>query len=133
MFVTFITISSFSDRYSNLTTIEILVLLSWIPASKEFWNIICKKSMPIMKFETTLRILFCYHLFSSKISKYRPMLNYNHRTVRIIRNWKLETQSLATLALFATTIETSSLATYYSSTVHIYLKFSTRSVDGRSS
>ena len=36
MFVTFITIFFFSDRYSNLTTIEILVLLSWIPASKEF-------------------------------------------------------------------------------------------------
>ena len=43
MFVTFITISFFffffsSDRYSNLTTIEILVLLSWIPASKEFFQ-----------------------------------------------------------------------------------------------
>ena len=38
MFVTFITIfSSFSNGYSNLTPIEILVLLSWIPASKEFW------------------------------------------------------------------------------------------------
>ena len=37
MFVTFITISFFfSNRCSNLTTIEILVLLSWIPASKEF-------------------------------------------------------------------------------------------------
>ena len=37
MFVTFITIFSFfSNGYSNLTTIEILVLLSWIPASKEF-------------------------------------------------------------------------------------------------
>ena len=36
-FVTFITI--FSDRYSNLTTIKILVLLSWIPASKEFFEI----------------------------------------------------------------------------------------------
>ena len=37
MFVTFITISFFSNRCSNLITIEILVLLSWIPASKEFF------------------------------------------------------------------------------------------------
>ena len=36
MFVTFITIFFFSNGSSNLTTIEILVLLSWIPASKEF-------------------------------------------------------------------------------------------------
>ena len=33
-FVTFI--NFFSSRYSNLPTIEILVLSSWIPASKEF-------------------------------------------------------------------------------------------------
>ena len=39
MFVTVITISFyFSNRCSNLTTIEILVLLSWIPVSKEFWK-----------------------------------------------------------------------------------------------
>ena len=37
MFVTFITIFSFSDQQSNLTNIEIFVLLSWIPASKEFF------------------------------------------------------------------------------------------------
>ena len=40
MFVTFITIFFFfffSNGYSNLTPIEILVLLSWIPASKEFF------------------------------------------------------------------------------------------------
>ena len=35
-FGTFITIFFFSYRYSNLTTIEILVLLPWIHASKEF-------------------------------------------------------------------------------------------------
>ena len=48
MFVTFIDFSHKSTFaiFVNLTTIEILVLLSWIPASKEF---LCKNSTSTMK------------------------------------------------------------------------------------
>ena len=47
MFVTFI--NFFSSHKSTLTTIEILVLSSWIPASKEFYLIMINQKQYLMK------------------------------------------------------------------------------------
>ena len=71
MFVTFINFFFISHK-STLTTIEILMLSSWIPASKEFFSMIFVHIMYTMLFNTICRH-YVYNIFRSIQIKSKSM------------------------------------------------------------
>ena len=109
MFVTFI--DFFISHKSTLTTVEILVLSSWIPASKEFcfYFLFRKRSFFKMKplidgfftDTTNLRIKFLFHaetLYSSSILKFcyafttSKYLIYNGKNFFSKKNYYIQTR-----------------------------------------
>ena len=76
MFVTFINFFFFFSHKSTLTTIEILVLSSWIPASKEFLEENMDKNLKCLLYPANPKCYTCFEMNSFPIINYLWIISF---------------------------------------------------------